>query len=223
VPSTPNTVAVPNLVGSSESEALAVLKKVGLNAGQRTTKVDPDQVGKVLDQKPAAGKTVSVGTSVSLVIGVASTPVKVPSIVGQTLKDAREELKKSGLVVGRIEGPATDDSTVRRQDPSAESEVEAGAAVNLFVEPADEGEPDKDEISVIVERMSQDKSFAEIGASAAKIEKRLKKHGITTKDQLAPLLGTSDKDIKKDYGLPNLHAARAFKQVLERVLKSEQT
>jgi beta-lactam-binding protein with PASTA domain len=37
---------------------------------KRETKVAPDQIGRVLDQKPAAGTTVMPGSSVSLVIGV---------------------------------------------------------------------------------------------------------------------------------------------------------
>lgn len=215
VPSPPSTtVAVPNLVGLVENEGLAALKKAELNAGQRTTKVAPDQVGRVLDQNPAAGSSVGQGTSVSLVIGVQSQTVKVPSVIGRSLKDAKEEITRSGLSLGRISGPLSDDSIVQDQDPKPDTEIEAGTLVNLVV-----AQPDQDVIRTLVERMATDETFAEIGASVGKIEKRLRKNGINTKEQLASLLEMPDQDLKTIYGLPNLNAASAFKRVLGRALR----
>src|SRR5262249_36335196 len=69
-PPTPTAVIVPNLVGMTEKEALATLQEVGLQLGQRNTKVAPEQAGRVLDQSPAAGSKASPGSSVSLVIAI---------------------------------------------------------------------------------------------------------------------------------------------------------
>jgi hypothetical protein len=67
---TPTAVIAPNLVGMTEKEALATLQEVGMQLGQRKTKVAPEQDGHVLDQRPAAGSKASPGSSVSLVIAV---------------------------------------------------------------------------------------------------------------------------------------------------------
>jgi len=69
-PPTPTAVIAPNLVGMTEKEALATLQEVGMQLGQRKTKVAPEQDGRVLDQRPAAGAKASPGSSVSLVIAV---------------------------------------------------------------------------------------------------------------------------------------------------------
>jgi len=67
---TPTAVIAPNLVGMAEEEALATLQEVGMQLGKRETKVAPEQAGRVLDQKPAAGSKASPGSSVSLVIAI---------------------------------------------------------------------------------------------------------------------------------------------------------
>ena len=67
---TPTAVIAPNLVGMTEKEALDTLQEVGMQLGQRKTKVAPEQDGRVLDQIPAAGSKASPGSSVSLVIAM---------------------------------------------------------------------------------------------------------------------------------------------------------
>jgi PASTA domain len=66
----PTTVIVPNLVGMTEKEALASLQEVGMQLGQRGTKVAPEQDGRVLEQSPSAGSEALPGSSVSLVIAI---------------------------------------------------------------------------------------------------------------------------------------------------------
>jgi hypothetical protein len=212
----PTTIVMPNLIGMTENEAMEVLKKAGLKLASRTTKSAPDQVGRILDQSPAGGSKVESGSSVSLVIGVQSNTIKVPSVIGRKLKDAREEITKLGLILGKISGASpSEESIVRDQDPKPEVEVPAGTAVNLVVAP-----PAKFEIKEIVERIAGDEGFADIGISVGKLEKRLRK-SINTKEQLASLLDGSDQDLKSSLGLRNLNAAGAFKRVLRKVLEED--
>jgi PASTA domain-containing protein len=212
----PTTIVMPNLIGMTENEAMEVLKKVGLKSASRSTKSAPDQVGRILDQSPAGGSKVESGSSVSLVIGVKSNTIKVPSVLGRKLKDAREEITKLGLILGKISGASpSDESILRDQDPKPEVEVPPGTAVNLVVAP-----PAKFEIKEIVERIAADEGFAEIGISVGKLEKRLRK-SINTKEQLASLLDGSDQDLKSSLGLRNLNAAGAFKRVLRKVLEED--
>ncbi|HEV8486163.1 MAG TPA: PASTA domain-containing protein [Blastocatellia bacterium] len=214
-PSSPcANVAVPSLIGLVEDEALSALQKVGLKSGERKTLPAPDQVGRVLAQDPAPGSQVEVGSSVSVVIGVQSNTIKVPSVIGRTLKDAKEEITKLGLIVGKISGKSqSDESIVRDQDPKPETEVPAGTPVNLVVAP-----PAKPDLKDILERITTDEAFAEIGISVAKLQKRLEK-SIATKEQLGSLLGSSDEDLKSSFGLRDINAAKALMRVLRKVLE----
>ena len=211
---TPTTIVVPDLFGLTESEGAAALQKIGLKLGERNTKVTTDQVGRVLAQSPPAGTKVEPGSSVSVVIGVQPDTIKVPSVIGRTLKDAKEEITKLGLVVGKISGKSqSDESIVRDQDPKPETEVPAGTPVNVVVAP-----PGKLDIKDILGRMATDEAFAEIGISVVKLQKRLEK-SLATKEQLASFLDSSDEDLKSSLGLPDINAAKAFLLVLRKVLE----
>jgi len=62
---------VPELVGKRIGEVPALLEQANLQAGPiQTRPADPSQVGRVLEQRPAAGATTSSGSEVELVVGV---------------------------------------------------------------------------------------------------------------------------------------------------------
>ena len=64
-------VAVPDVIGSSESEARATLQASGLSAGV-TKAVDPtcNFINQVMDENPRAGTIVNVGSRVVITIGL---------------------------------------------------------------------------------------------------------------------------------------------------------
>jgi hypothetical protein len=108
-------VTVPNLVGSTQSDAEAKLKDAKLTVGL-TTKVTSDKpLGSVLSMNPAAGAVVTEGQTVSLEVSsgpvqVSSGPaqVAVPSIVGLTRPAAEALLKNAGLTVGAVKKQHSD-------------------------------------------------------------------------------------------------------------------
>jgi hypothetical protein len=63
-------VAVPDVIGMTPPEALAVLKRAGLSSGDPETRVAPDRVGHVIDQRPATGAHVARGSTVTLTVGI---------------------------------------------------------------------------------------------------------------------------------------------------------
>jgi eukaryotic-like serine/threonine-protein kinase len=71
----PKEIAVPNVVGAAEAAAAAALKHAGF-----TTKTEPHptsepaQVGVVLEQSPGQGSKARKGTTVTIAVGVLSTP-----------------------------------------------------------------------------------------------------------------------------------------------------
>jgi serine/threonine-protein kinase len=67
----PNTVAVPSLVGQTESAAAAALGSAGLSPHvEQASTSEAAQVGIVLRQSPAAGARVRKGSNVTIAVGV---------------------------------------------------------------------------------------------------------------------------------------------------------
>lgn len=67
--SSPDTVATPNLAGTSLAEAKNILRELGLEVGEVTYEIDNDlPVDTVLEQFPPEGAEVEKGTKVSLIV-----------------------------------------------------------------------------------------------------------------------------------------------------------
>ena len=70
----PDQVTVPNVVGQSPDDATKKLTDAKLNVApdiQEKETDDPNQVGKVTDQSPAANTQVNPGTQITLTVGKA--------------------------------------------------------------------------------------------------------------------------------------------------------
>jgi serine/threonine-protein kinase len=65
------TVDLPNVVGQTRADAVAELRDLGLqpDVQEQTTDIEP-QDGRVIDQNPGGGSTVSAGTRIVLTVGV---------------------------------------------------------------------------------------------------------------------------------------------------------
>ncbi len=87
----PQPVTVPQIVGLAEADAIATLRKSGLARGDRTTRPDEDNVGKVVEQNPEAGAEVERGSAVAIVVGI-STQIRMPEVVGMPIDIAKEKL-----------------------------------------------------------------------------------------------------------------------------------
>lgn len=132
-------VDVPNVSNSSLLSAEVALANVGLLVGE-VTRVYHSQIlpGQVIQQDPSSGKQVPQGTSVNLIISKGPEPVwvKIPSLTGMSLTQAKSLLESYKLTVGVLQ---PEESTryvkdiILRQDPGADSEVLQGSVVNLVV------------------------------------------------------------------------------------------
>ena len=90
--------------------------------------------GLVLDQTPAAGTQVPVGSTVTLKIATRTSTV--PSIGGLSLSDALAKLRTSGLELGAVEsveGTGGRVGAVVRQSPQAGAVVAAGEKISVGV------------------------------------------------------------------------------------------
>ena len=126
-------VVVPDLDRMTEAEALAALQQLGLVmvlGGTQST--DPDRVGGVVAQGPAAGTEVPIGTEVTIFIGEPRI-VTVPDVTGMTLEDAEVALANVGLTLvngGGGEGPVGE---VISQDPAGGTQLAEGSEVLVII------------------------------------------------------------------------------------------
>jgi hypothetical protein len=210
----PATVAVPDLIGHFEEEALALLRESGLKVGKRQTQPVMNQVGLVLAQEPTAGTEVTVGTGVSLVIGVAEQ-VEVPEVKGLTAEEAGRKLQGSGLIVGQVSlRPDERVGIVLDQDPLAGEQVPPGAAVNLVVGRHLQGLADR-----IIARIARDPRFGQLGLPASELAERLEALGVETAKQAADLLDTSNPDLRDALGLTSIRRTETLKRILRQVME----
>ncbi len=133
----PGTVTVPNVVGMTETSAVASLASAGLVEGARTQASSATlPAGSVVSQHPAAGATAARSSAVDLVVSTGPASVTVPSLTGMTEANARATLATAGLVAGTVTQAPSDlvaAGLVLRQVPAAGASVTAGSPVDLVV------------------------------------------------------------------------------------------
>jgi serine/threonine-protein kinase len=131
----PQTVAVPDVTGDTESAAKANVDQAGLQVEvvQERSNQSP---GDVLSQSPAPGTIVVLGSVVEIVVDKAPQPVQVPNVQGEPVEDAVSSLSNLGLAVffrNKIVNDPSQNDTVLRQQPNPGAKVEPGTRVILQV------------------------------------------------------------------------------------------
>jgi serine/threonine-protein kinase len=128
---------VPPLLAKTEAEARDRLTKAGLEVGDVSRRFsDTVERGTVISTDPAAGDRVRGGGAVSLVLSSGPEVVKVPSLEGRPLEQARKALKDQGLEPGMVTRALSEDvpkGSVISTEPGAGTERRAGTAVALVV------------------------------------------------------------------------------------------
>jgi beta-lactam-binding protein with PASTA domain len=132
---------VPDLTGTTASEARELLAENDLELGDTTEVESGAEAGTVVGQSVTSGKEVEPGTSVDVQIAKSVRTVQIPAdIVGRTLAEVQDELGGLGLRVSVASGSSqASDAVVTSSTPAAGSEVEAGSTVIVVTEePAEE-------------------------------------------------------------------------------------
>ncbi len=133
-------ITVPDLTDLTVDQARQRLKDVGLVVGKITQQsVDGKKDGVVIAQSPSGDSKVSKGTTIDLVVNKAKAKkVKVPNLVGMTLKDARDTLNNAHLGVNQVAGSVEEKSVVVEQSIKAGDEIDEGSTLNLTTESKEE-------------------------------------------------------------------------------------
>jgi eukaryotic-like serine/threonine-protein kinase len=133
----PAPVPVPSVVGDSQADAQTALTKAGLTLApnpQTQPTNDPNQVGKVISQNPAANTTAPPNSPVSIVIGGPPTVVGVPDERGQMFDTAQQTLVNAGFKVRKqTQANQAAAGTVLDMNPQAGTQVAQGTTVTLIV------------------------------------------------------------------------------------------
>ncbi|MGI5887867.1 MAG: Stk1 family PASTA domain-containing Ser/Thr kinase [Oscillospiraceae bacterium] len=131
-------VTIPSdIVGMSNSEAVQTLQDLGLTVMLKTTENSEYSNNVVVSTDPAAGSTVSTGTSVTVTINTisATTSVPVPELIGKSYSEAKALLNSTGLVIGSVTAVNSDQAagTVLTQSIAANTEVTPGTSISITI------------------------------------------------------------------------------------------
>ncbi len=130
-------VAVPNVIGLTQSAASTAITGAGLVVGTVTTASSSTVAsGNVISSNPAAGASVNTGSSVNLVVSTGPAAVAVPNVVGLTQSAASTAITGAGLVVGAVTSASSStvaSGNVISSNPAAGASVNTGSSVNLVV------------------------------------------------------------------------------------------
>jgi serine/threonine-protein kinase len=133
---TPKVVSVPKVTGLTQAEATAALTQVKL-VPKVVPKVDANATpGTVILQDPASGVSAHEGDTVTITVAKAPRQIPVPSVVSQTVPEAKATLKTAGLTLGTQTQAASDTvpaGQIISQDPTADTKVDPNTPVNVVV------------------------------------------------------------------------------------------
>ncbi|MBW3537452.1 MAG: PASTA domain-containing protein, partial [Actinobacteria bacterium] len=129
----PPPVAVPDLGGRTEAEALAMLEGAGLTVGERVTEYNDHPKGIVINWAPQ-GVEAPKGTPVNLVVSDGPPPVTMPELAGKSADEAVERLKELGLdpVREKVYSDTVAPGFVVRTSPRAGGEAPHGSKVTVY-------------------------------------------------------------------------------------------
>jgi beta-lactam-binding protein with PASTA domain/predicted Ser/Thr protein kinase len=135
VMSGPAQANVPNVVGESVDQATAALNAAGFN--YKLTYVDSDAPqNQVVHQTPAPGSSAPKGSKVTLQVSKGPPQVQVPSVVGETVGQATQDLQKAGFTVNQQYVTVSDptyQNIVQSQSPDGGSTATKGSTVTIAV------------------------------------------------------------------------------------------
>src|SRR4029453_15307941 len=141
----PIRVQVPDLRGSTRDDSPALLRPRRLVLGAVESRTSAAMPGSIVDQQPAAGTRVEVGTPIAIWVAAPAPPevippqvtalLEVPNLMGRTRDQALAILADRGLVLGQASTTpwnATPDTVVSQQ-PAGASRVPPGPGVDVVL------------------------------------------------------------------------------------------
>ena len=130
-------VVVEDVKGYKQQDAYDALKALNLSPKIQAVADDDTAVGYVVKTDPAAGSTVSTGTTVTIYVssGPSTESAVIPNIVGYQYSAAKEELEAAGFVVTAEYDDESDkdENTVLSVSPNEGEKAKKGSVVTVTV------------------------------------------------------------------------------------------
>ena len=130
-------VVVEDVKGYKQQDAYDALKALNLSPKIQAVADDDTAVGYVVKTDPAAGSTVSTGTTVTIFVssGPSTESAVIPNIVGYQYSTAKEELEAAGFVVTAEYDDESDkdENTVLSVSPNEGEKAKKGSVVTVTV------------------------------------------------------------------------------------------
>lgn len=130
-------VVVEDVKGYKQQDAYDALKALNLSPKIQAVADDDTAVGYVVKTDPAAGSTVSTGTTVTIYVssGPSKESAVIPNIVGYQYSTAKEELEAAGFVVTAEYDDESDkdENTVLSVSPDEGEKAKKGSVVTVTV------------------------------------------------------------------------------------------
>ncbi|MDG9710359.1 Stk1 family PASTA domain-containing Ser/Thr kinase [Streptomyces sp. DH10] len=131
-----DTFAAPNFVGETKQTAERLATNADLELSFTNKPCENQAKGNVCDQDPNAGVDVKKGDTINLVVSTGAPKVAVPSVVGDSLDDAKATLESDKYefeVETESKESPEDPGTVLEQNPRLGEEVEKGSTITLTI------------------------------------------------------------------------------------------
>jgi serine/threonine-protein kinase len=128
-------VEMPNLVGKSSADSMALLRARGLSLRIADRVYSDLPANAVVRQSPPPGEQMKISQEAHVILSLGPQNVTVPELAGESLRVARIQLLQSGLQLGEVTSyPASDPSsdTILQQNPLSGSRA-TSLRVNLLV------------------------------------------------------------------------------------------
>lgn len=130
-------VVVEDVKGYKQQDAYDALKELNLSPKIQAVSDDDTAVGYVVKTDPAAGSTVSTGTTVTIYVssGPSTESAVIPNIVGYQYSTAKEQLEAAGFVVTAEYDDESDkdENTVLSVSPNEGEKAKKGSVVTVTV------------------------------------------------------------------------------------------
>ena len=134
-----NQVAVPDVVGSSRTEAKSAVEAAGFLAQFKNVRGDEATKGQVSGQQPAGGAAVAPGATVTVEMNVGPATAEIPdNLIGRDVEDAMASLKKAGFT----------NVTMLSADSDPEG-ADPGQVLRVLPDEGSEAAPDEDVVLTV--------------------------------------------------------------------------
>lgn len=144
-------VTVPSVIDVNEKDAINLLTEKGLEVSIKERVFDKSIIkGNVISQSINSQTSVKKGRVIELTISKGRELLRVPNIVGFSLDDVKDIIKKNGFKIGTTSNEDSDapKGQIIKQLPKEGEEVESGTEINIILSNGQKKEKTDNKITV---------------------------------------------------------------------------